>query len=48
MMNWKEFGRKSGVAESRYYPDICVEGLRKAMKISVKIAGVPAKVTSTS
>jgi hypothetical protein len=36
--NWNE-----GMALLRYYPKIFLEGLRKAMKNSVKIAGVPAE-----
>jgi hypothetical protein len=31
-MNWKGCGRKRSWLNLRYYPGICVEGLRKTMK----------------
>jgi hypothetical protein len=36
------------VAYSRYYPGICLEGLRKTTKTSVRIAGVPSEVQTKS
>jgi hypothetical protein len=32
MLNWKGFGRKRSDLILRHYPDICLEGLEKAMK----------------
>jgi hypothetical protein len=32
-MNWKGCGRKQSWTNSRYYHDICVEGLRKAAEV---------------
>jgi hypothetical protein len=32
MINWKEFGTKQSWSNLRYYPGICVEGLRKTRK----------------
>jgi hypothetical protein len=32
MMNWKGFGRKLSWCNRRYYPGICLEGLRKTTK----------------
>jgi hypothetical protein len=32
------------VAQSRYYPDICLEGLKKTTKTSLQIADVPAEI----
>jgi hypothetical protein len=31
-MNWKEYGRKQSWPNLRYYPGICLEGLRETMK----------------
>jgi hypothetical protein len=39
---WKEML----MASSWYFPRICLEGLRKTMKTSVRMAGVPAKIRS--
>jgi hypothetical protein len=33
MMSWKQFENEEVVAQSRYYPIIFLEGLRKAAKI---------------
>jgi hypothetical protein len=32
------------VAQSKYYPGICLEGLKRTMKASVKKAAVPAGI----
>jgi hypothetical protein len=32
------------VAKSRYYPGICLDGLRKTTKKSFRIGGVPAEI----
>jgi hypothetical protein len=32
MMNWKGCGRKRSWPNLRYYPYICLEGLKKTMK----------------
>jgi hypothetical protein len=32
MMNWKRFERKRSWSVLRYYPDICLDGLRKTTK----------------
>jgi hypothetical protein len=37
---WKE----AVVAQLRYYPGICLEGLRKTTKTSVRIAGLRAEI----
>jgi hypothetical protein len=39
-MNRKGYGRKSALPISVYYPGIRLEGLRRATKTSLKIAGV--------
>jgi hypothetical protein len=31
-------------AQSRYYPDICPEGLRKTTQTSLRIADVPKEI----
>jgi hypothetical protein len=41
-MMWKE----AAVANLRYYLGVCLEGLRKITKPSVRIAGVPAEMSS--
>jgi hypothetical protein len=43
-MNWMGFGRKRSWHESKYYPDIYLERLRKSRKTSVVIADVPAEI----
>jgi hypothetical protein len=40
MMNWKGCGRKQLWPNLRHYPNICLQGLRKTTKTSVKIAGL--------
>jgi hypothetical protein len=37
-MNWKGCGRKKSWPNLRYYPGICLEGLRKNKEISVSVA----------
>jgi hypothetical protein len=32
MINWKGYGGKRPLPNLRYYPGICLEGLRKTMK----------------
>jgi hypothetical protein len=44
LMNWKEYGKKQSSPDLRYYPSICLEGLRKTMKNSVRIASLHAKI----
>jgi len=44
MMNWKGCERKWSWPNLRYYPGICLEGLRKTTKNSVRIAGLQAKI----
>jgi hypothetical protein len=41
IVNWKGCGRKRSWPNSRYYPGIWLEGLRK---ISVRIAGLQADI----
>jgi hypothetical protein len=36
--------REAVMAYSRYYPSICLEGLRETTKTSVRIPGVPAEI----
>jgi hypothetical protein len=43
-MNWKGYGRKQSQPNLRYYPGICLEGLRKTRKTSVRIANLQAKI----
>jgi hypothetical protein len=33
-MNWKEYGRKLSWPNLRYYPGICLEGLKKTKNLS--------------
>jgi hypothetical protein len=39
MMNWKGFSRKISWPNLRYYPGICLEGLKKRRKTSIRITG---------
>jgi hypothetical protein len=43
-MNWKGYGRKQSWPNLRYYPGICLEGLTKTTKTSVRIAGLQNKI----
>jgi hypothetical protein len=43
-MNWKGCGRKQSWPDLRYYPGICLEGLRKSSKTPVRIADFWAKI----
>jgi hypothetical protein len=45
MMNRKGFGRKWSYPIFRYYPRICLEGLRKATKKSFRISGLRAEIS---
>jgi hypothetical protein len=44
MMNWKEFGRKRSWRNLRYYPGICLVGLRNPQKFPVMIARFRAEI----
>jgi hypothetical protein len=44
MMNWKECDRKPRWSNLRFLPSICLEGLRKSTKSSVRIAGLRAEI----
>jgi hypothetical protein len=44
-MSWKGFGNKWSWPNLRYYPAICLEGLRKTSKTSIRIAGLQAEVS---
>jgi hypothetical protein len=44
MINCKGCGRKRSWYTLRYYPGICLEGLRKPRKASVRIAGLRAEI----
>jgi hypothetical protein len=44
MINEKECGRKQSWLNLRYYSGICLEGLRKTTKTSVRIAGLHAEI----
>jgi hypothetical protein len=44
MMNWKGFGRTFLWLNLRYYPSICLEGLRKPQTISVRITSLQAEM----
>lgn len=44
-MNWKAYGRKWLRANSEFYPNICLEGVRKT---SVRIVFVPSKIWTRS
>jgi hypothetical protein len=43
-MNWKGYGRKQSWPNLRYYPEICLEGLRETMKTSLRTANLWAEV----
>jgi hypothetical protein len=43
-MNGKGFGRKGVVGQTRHCPGICLEGLKKTMRTSIKLADVPIGV----
>jgi hypothetical protein len=43
-MNSRGCGRKRSFPNLRFYPGICLEGLRKTTKASVRIAGLRAEV----
>jgi hypothetical protein len=43
-MNWEECGKKGPCPNLRYYSGICLEGLRKTMKASIRIAGLWADI----
>jgi hypothetical protein len=42
-MDWKGFGRKRSWPNSRYYPGICLEGVRKTTKTSIRTARSPGR-----
>jgi hypothetical protein len=44
MMNWKGFGRKQQWPNFKVLPDICLNGLRKTTKTSIRKAGLQAKI----
>jgi hypothetical protein len=44
-MNWKRCGRKWSWPNLRYYPDICLEGLRKTTR-NLRIAGLQAEIST--
>jgi hypothetical protein len=44
MINWEGCGRKWPWPNLRYYPGICLEGLRKTIKTSGKIAGLGVEI----
>jgi hypothetical protein len=48
MMNWKGFGKRQSGLISRYYPGICLEGLKKTMKNSFGIVGLSLVVYFTT
>jgi hypothetical protein len=43
-MRWRGVEGSSHGLISRYYPNICLEGLKKTTKPSVKIAGLWAEI----
>jgi hypothetical protein len=43
MMNWKGFERKRSWPNLRYYPNICLEGLRKTTKIPSQDSRFPGR-----
>jgi hypothetical protein len=43
-MNWKGYERKQLFRDLRYYPIIFLEELRKITKVTVRIAGLQARL----
>jgi hypothetical protein len=43
-MNYKEYGTTQSWLNLRYYPSICLEGLKKTTKTSLRVFDVSAKI----